>query len=46
MYSASAGEGFSTLWSDMGIVFTFGDNSKGCLGHGDLINYQQPKEVG
>ncbi|KAJ6641121.1 E3 ubiquitin-protein ligase HERC2, partial [Pseudolycoriella hygida] len=37
--SACAGEGFSVFLSDLGVVFTVGDNSKCSLGHNDVKNY-------
>lgn len=43
---ACAGEGFSLFLSDLGVVFTCGDNSKGCLGHSDMKNYLHCKPLG
>lgn len=42
---ACAGEGFSLFWSNTGIVLSCGDNGKGCLGHGSLSTYLQPKMI-
>lgn len=44
--SACAGEGFSIFLSDLGVVFTVGDNSKGSLGHNDLKNYLHCRPIG
>lgn len=43
---ACAGEGFSIFLSDLGVMFTCGDNSKGCLGHNDMKNYLHCKPIG
>lgn len=43
---ACAGEGFSIFLSDLGVVFTVGDNSKGSLGHNDMKNYLHCRPLG
>lgn len=44
--SACAGDGFSIFWTDLGVVLSCGDNSKGCLGQSDVKNYNEPKVIG
>lgn len=45
IFSACAGDGFSIFWSDLGVVFSCGDNSLGCLGHGDDFPLLIPKKI-
>lgn len=45
-FSACAGDGFSIFWTDLGVVLSCGDNSKGCLGLADSKNYNEPKVIG
>ena len=44
--SACAGDGFSIFLSDVGVVFTCGDNSQDCLGHIDTKYFQQCTPLG
>lgn len=42
---ACAGDGFSLFWTDLGIVFSVGDNSHGALGHVGLTSLLIPKRI-
>ncbi|XP_062550028.1 serine/threonine-protein kinase Nek8 [Armigeres subalbatus] len=42
---AATGNGFTLFWTDLGVVLSCGDNSAGCLGHGDRISLLVPKIV-
>jgi NIMA (never in mitosis gene a)-related kinase 8 len=41
-----AGHGFSIFVSDSGVVFSCGDGSGGCLGHGDYNSISTPQIIG
>lgn len=43
--SVSTGSGFCVAVSRCGIVYTWGNGSYGCLGHGDTNNEPSPREV-
>ncbi|EDS27506.1 NIMA-family kinase NERCC1 [Culex quinquefasciatus] len=42
---AATGNGFTLLWTDLGVVLSCGDNTEGCLGHGNTISLLIPKIV-
>ncbi|XP_055529290.1 serine/threonine-protein kinase Nek8 [Wyeomyia smithii] len=42
---ASTGLGFTLLWTDLGVVLSCGDNSDGCLGHGNRSSLLIPKII-
>ncbi|CAD7092523.1 unnamed protein product [Hermetia illucens] len=42
---ACAGDGFSIFWTDLGVVFSCGDNSRGALGRDDQKSNHIPKVV-
>ncbi|XP_029725485.2 serine/threonine-protein kinase Nek8 [Aedes albopictus] len=42
---AATGTGFTVFWTNLGVVLSCGDNSSGCLGHGNQISLLVPKIV-
>ncbi|XP_001660519.2 serine/threonine-protein kinase Nek8 [Aedes aegypti] len=42
---AATGNGFTMFWTNLGVVLSCGDNSSGCLGHGNQISLLVPKIV-
>ncbi|XP_053686919.1 serine/threonine-protein kinase Nek8 [Sabethes cyaneus] len=42
---SATGNGFTLFWTDLGIVLSCGDNSDGCLGHGNRTSLLVPKII-
>ncbi|XP_065093759.1 serine/threonine-protein kinase Nek8 [Ochlerotatus camptorhynchus] len=41
----ATGNGFTLFWTNLGVVLSCGDNTHGCLGHGNRISLLVPKIV-
>ncbi|XP_055628778.1 serine/threonine-protein kinase Nek8 [Toxorhynchites rutilus septentrionalis] len=42
---AATGTDFTIFWTDLGVVLSCGDNSHGCLGHGNTVSLLVPKII-